>query len=125
MNEPPSLLRNDVTGTITGLRLSWSGRNPTAARSAARVLAKYGGKQQVQEVVGQSSYLSVSDRRLHFGLGAAETADLEIRWPSGAKESYAKVKADQLVIIKEGTGVVSSQKFPLTACGLPPKPILG
>ena len=75
-------------------------------------VAKYGGKQQVQEVVGQSSYVSVSDRRLHFGPGAAETVDLGdslAKWCEGV--AYAKAKADQLVTIKEGTGVVSSQKF--------------
>ena len=78
----------------------------------ARVLAKYGGKQQVQEIVGQSSFLSVNDRRLHFGLGAVETVDLEIRWPNGGVETYPKVAADHLVTIKEGTGIVDRQKFP-------------
>jgi enediyne biosynthesis protein E4 len=110
-NEPPSLLRNDMTGNNHWLKVKLIGTKSNRSGIGGRVLAKYGGKQQVQEVVGQSSYLSVSDRRLHFGLGAAETVDLEIRWPSGAKESYAKVKADHLVTIKEGTGVVSSQKF--------------
>jgi hypothetical protein len=50
----------------------------------------------------------VSDSRLHFGLGAAEFADLEIRWPNGRKESVAKVPADRLVVIKEGTGIIDS-----------------
>jgi len=34
-----------------------------------------------------SSYLSVNDARLHFGLGAATVADLEIRWPMGRSRS--------------------------------------
>jgi enediyne biosynthesis protein E4 len=86
----------------------------TSNRSAigARVIAKYGGKQRAREVLGQSSYLSVNDRRLHFGLGANETADLEIRWPNGGRESFAKVAADHLVTIKESAGIVSSEKFP-------------
>jgi hypothetical protein len=54
----------------------------------------------------------VSDHRLHFGLGANETADLEIRWPNGARESFSKVAAGQLVTIKEGAGIVHSEKFP-------------
>jgi enediyne biosynthesis protein E4 len=37
----------------------------------ARVTVQYAGKRQAQNVDGQASYLSCSDRRLHFGLGAA------------------------------------------------------
>jgi enediyne biosynthesis protein E4 len=113
-NEPPSLLRNDLSGNNHWVKVKLVGMRSNRSAIGARVIAKYGGKQQLQEVVGQSAYLSVSDRRLHFGLGAAETVDLEIRWPSGAKESYLKIAADQLVTIKEGTGIVSCQKFPLS-----------
>ena len=73
--------------------------------------ARYGGKQRAQEVLGQSSYLSVSDRRLHFGLGRSETADIEIRWPNGAKETISGVAADRLVTIREGSRVVKTEKF--------------
>ena len=45
------------------------------------------GKVQAQEVVSQSSFYSSNDPRLHFGLGSAMSADLEIRWPNGNKES--------------------------------------
>jgi enediyne biosynthesis protein E4 len=114
-NEPPSLLRNDMTGHNHWLKVKLVGTKSNRSAIGGRVLARYGGKQQVQEVVGQSAYLSASDRRLHFGLGTAESIDLEIRWPNGAKESYTKVAADQLVTIKEGTGIVGSQKFPVVA----------
>ena len=43
-------------------------------------------EKQVQTVMAQSSYLSVNDRRLHFGLGTASSANLEIRWPNGERE---------------------------------------
>ena len=78
----------------------------------ARVTARYGTKVQAQEVLGQSGFLSVSDSRLHFGLGAAQFGDLEIRWPNGSKERFPKVPADQLVVIKEGEGIIAS---PLSA----------
>jgi enediyne biosynthesis protein E4 len=48
---------------------------------------------------------------LHFGLGLATAADLTIRWPSGATETIAEVKANQLVLIREGAGVVRKQPF--------------
>jgi hypothetical protein len=47
------------------------------------------------------SYLSSNDKRLHFGLGNAETADVEVRWPSGVRQVLHGVKANQFVTIEE------------------------
>ena len=47
------------------------------------------------------SYLSASDKRLHFGLGAAETAQAEIRWPSGTRQTLNNVRADQFLEVRE------------------------
>jgi len=76
----------------------------------ARVLARYGRKIQAQEVLSQSSFYSASDRRLHFGLGGETSADLEIHWPSGMRESLKGVTANQIVVVKEGMGLVSDKK---------------
>jgi hypothetical protein len=75
------------------------------------VTAHYGGKVQAQEVLSQSSFYSASDRRLHFGLGAATRADLEIRWPNGNQERVENVLADRLVVIREGAGVVKEEAW--------------
>jgi hypothetical protein len=75
------------------------------------VVARYSGRAQAQEVTAQSSFYSANDRRLHFGLGAATSVDLTIRWPSGATETVAKVGADQLVVIREGGGIVRAQRL--------------
>jgi hypothetical protein len=77
----------------------------------ATVIASFGERKQAQAVLAQSSYLSVNDRRLHFGLGAAAKADLEIRWPNGGREVIENVAADQLVVIREGSGVVRTDPF--------------
>ena len=77
----------------------------------ARVTVHYGGKIQAQEVLSQSSFYSANDQRLHFGLGAATKADLEIRWPNGNKERAENVRADRLVVIREGAGVVREDAF--------------
>ena len=118
-NEPPSLLRNDVTGGNHWLKVKLEGVKSNRSAIGARVTAHYGGKKQAQEVLAQSSYLSVSDRRLHFGLGPAESADLEIRWPNGNLERIAKAPADRLVVVREGTGIVSSVPFPASRRSLP------
>jgi hypothetical protein len=47
------------------------------------------------------SYLSASDKRLHFGLGATETAKIEIIWPSGIHQTLNDVHADQFLEIRE------------------------
>ena len=47
------------------------------------------------------SYLSASDKRLHFGLGAAETAQVEIRWPSGTRQTLNNIRADQFLEVRE------------------------
>jgi enediyne biosynthesis protein E4 len=111
MNEPPSLLRNDVSGTGHWVKVLLAGVTSNRSAIGARVTARYGGRAQAQEVTAQSSFYSANDRRLHFGLGAATSADLTIRWPNGTEEKVPNVEADQLVIIREGAGVVQRQKF--------------
>jgi hypothetical protein len=111
MNEPPSLLRNDVSGANHWLKVLLVGVASNRSAIGAQVVAAYGERRQVQAVLAQSSYLSVNDRRLHFGLGSATTATLEIRWPNGAQEKIANVAADRLVVIREGSGVVRTDSF--------------
>jgi enediyne biosynthesis protein E4 len=60
-------------------------------------------------VTTSSSYLSSSDKRLHFGLGGDTQASLEILWPSGIKQTVKDIRADQIVQIDEPTSVNSSQ----------------
>jgi hypothetical protein len=111
LNEPPSLLRNDVTGGGHWLKILLEGVRSNRSAIGARVLARYGERVQAQEVMAQSSFYSASDRRLHFGLGPATVADLNITWPSGATEKVLGVASDQLVVIREGAGIVRTQKF--------------
>ena len=58
------------------------------------------------------SYISQNDLRIHFGLGKADKAELiEIRWPSGQLDTLKDVKANQLIVVKEGQGIVKTQTF--------------
>jgi hypothetical protein len=47
------------------------------------------------------SYLSASDKRLHFGLGAADKAKVEVVWPSGIHQVLNDVHADQFLEVRE------------------------
>jgi hypothetical protein len=110
-NEPPSLLRNDAPKDNRWIKIRLEGTKSNRSAIGARVLAHYGGKVQAQAVTSQISYLSVNDPRLHFGLGTAATADIDVFWPSGAKESYAGLAAGKLHTIKEGKGVIPGRPF--------------
>jgi peptide methionine sulfoxide reductase MsrB len=111
MNAPPSLLRNDVSSGGHWLKVLLVGTSSNRSAIGARVTARYGNRVQAQEVTAQSSFYSANDRRLHFGLGAAISAELMIRWPSGATERITGVEADQLLVIHEGSGVQRRQRF--------------
>jgi hypothetical protein len=101
MNEPPSLLRNDVTGSGHWLKVKLIGTKSNRSAIGATVIAQYGGRRQAQAVLSQTSFFSVNDFRLHFGLGPDKSADLEIRWPNGGVERIKAIAADQLITIRE------------------------
>ncbi len=110
--EPPSLLRNDLSGGEHWIKVKLIGTKSNRSAIGARVTVRYAEKVQTREVLSQSSYLSANDPRLHFGLGSAATADLEVRWPLGLVEKFTKVAANQLVFLTEGAGISRCvQKF--------------
>jgi hypothetical protein len=110
-NDPPSLLRNDVSRKNHWVKVKLTGVKSNRSAIGARVTVRYGDKVQTQEVLSQSSYLSVNDSRLHFGLGTATMADIEIRWPLGQMEKLTQVAADQLIHVREGSGITRTEKF--------------
>lgn len=110
LNEPPSLLRNDVSGNNHWLKVKLQGTKSNRSAIGARVLAKYDGKIQAQEVLSQSSFFSANDPRLHFGLGRAKSADLEIYWPSGSCQTAKGIPANQIITIREETSASLNDK---------------
>jgi hypothetical protein len=112
MNEPPSLLRTDVKSKNNWLKIKLTGTDSNRTAIGSRVKVKAGHRLQAQQVESQSSYYSVNDLRLHYGLGEATKADLiEVRWPNGKTEVIRDVPANHLVFLKEGSGIVKSVKF--------------
>jgi len=60
---------------------------------------------QYVTVTTAGSYLSSSDKRAHFGLGSAKTAQsVQIRWPSGIVQTLNNVPADQMLKVEEPAG---------------------
>ncbi len=56
---------------------------------------------QIRFATTAGSYESANDKRLHFGLGAAKSAKVEVLWPSGTHQVLPDVPADQFLEIRE------------------------
>ena len=102
-NQTPDLLRNDSINSNHWLIIETIGTQGNRDGIGARVKVTAGGISQIREVKSGSSYLSQSDMRLHFGLGAAQKADLvEVRWPSGVVDRFSNVRTNQFLQVTEG-----------------------
>jgi hypothetical protein len=112
LDAPPTLLRNDGGNRNNWIMLKCIGTRSNRSAIGARVKVTTGSHVQIDEVMSGSSYYSQSDFRLHFGLGSATTADrVEVTWPSGGRESFEKLAANQLFTLQESKGIISSRKF--------------
>lgn len=56
---------------------------------------------QTRFATAAGSYLCSNDKRLHFGLGSAETATVEVAWPSGIRQTLNNVHVDQFLEVRE------------------------
>jgi hypothetical protein len=106
MNEPPSLLRNDVTSGGHWLKVCLVGVQTNRSAIGSRVVVRYGERLQAQVVTAQASFVSANDKRLHFGLGNSTSPEVTVHWTNGSIETIAKVPPDCLITIREGHGVV-------------------
>lgn len=81
------------------LRLTGTKSNRSAVGAEVRCTAN--DRLQVRTVSGSMGYASASDLTVHFGLGEARRAAVEIRWPSGRVQRLGDVQADQRLEIAE------------------------
>ena len=105
MGEPPSLLRNTLTGNARSIKVVLEGVRSNRSAIGAVVTMVAGGSRQTLPVLSQSSFLSQNERRLHFGLGSAARVDsVQVRWPSGDRETFDGGAAGVTLHLKEGSG---------------------
>ena len=100
-NETPSLLKQTSSPSGHWILLKLAGTRSNRSALGAKVKLTAAGHMQIDEVRSGGSYLSQNDLRLHFGLGAASRADIEITWPSGARQVLNNVAGDRIVSIEE------------------------
>jgi hypothetical protein len=101
-DDPPSLLKNSGgPNHFVNIRLIGTRSNRDAI--GARVKIKSGGLTQLREIQSAGSYLSQSDLRAHFGLGATAHIDaVEVDWPSGTHQTLKDLKGDRFYTLEEG-----------------------
>ena len=112
LDGPPQLLRNDGGNRNNSVLVKTIGVKSNRDGIGARVKVVSGDLIQVDEVRSGGSYLSQNDLRLHFGLEKRTAVDLiEVRWPSGVVDTVTGVRANKIVTIKEGKGLIEQKDF--------------
>src|SRR6266702_2518468 len=108
MNDVPSLLRNDGGNKQNWIKIKLIGTKCNRTAIGARVRVVTGKHAQMDEVRSGSSVMSQGDLRLHFGVGKVDVIDvIEVKWPTTQKiERFTNVKANQILTIREGSGIV-------------------
>ena len=93
MDAPPTLLRNETEHAGSWLLVD--------APGAVRVEVTADGLVQVRHAVSGGSFVSVSDRRFHFGIGKSTTISvLKVLWPDGTSTTMEHVPANQVVAVR-------------------------
>jgi hypothetical protein len=112
MNEPLSLLVNQVKSGNHWIGIKTIGTKSNRGGIGAKIRVQAGGRVRVDEVRSGSSFDSNNDMRVHFGLGAAAKIDwVEVRWPTGLLEKFDNTKVDAVRTIQEGTGSTASSEL--------------
>jgi len=103
LNGPAKLFHNTTQNANHWILLKLSGTKSNRMGIAAKVrLTTPDGLTQSNHVTTSTGFASSSDSRVHFGLGAADTArEIEIVWPSGIKQVLRDVKGDRVVTVTE------------------------
>jgi hypothetical protein len=99
--ERATLLRNTSPGVGHWLAVRLQGTRSNRFGVGARVRVTAGGIARTQERVLGSSYLSTDSYLMHFGLGGATEAAVEVTWPSGGSSRLENLSVDRIVTIQE------------------------
>jgi hypothetical protein len=101
-NGPAWVLINETQTSNHWITLKLVGAKSNRDAIGAQVKISTLAGDQFATVSTSGSYQSSSDKRVHFGLGAEDSIrEIEIRWPSGIRQTISHPRADQIVIITE------------------------
>ena len=112
INAVPELLRSESTNQNNWIKIKTVGVKSNRDGIGARIKCTTEDGSQIDEVRSGGSYYSQNDLRVHFGLGKnMRVKALEVHWPSGQVDTLTNVAANQLIYVKEGSGIVRTATF--------------
>ena len=105
-NGPVRLLLNDSGAVRAWVSVQLKGKKSNQMGLGARVAVHRRGAPVLwRRAHTDSSYLSASDPRVHFGLGDTKTIErVEVYWPDGSKETWTDMQPNGLTALVQGTG---------------------
>jgi hypothetical protein len=103
LGEKPRILMNNALKSNHWILFDLRGRKSNrSAIGAAVTVTTSSGRKLYNHVNPSVGFMSSSDRRVHFGLGAETALDhVEIRWPSGIVQRISKPRVDQILKVDE------------------------
>jgi len=102
---PAYVLHNETATDNHWLTISLVGHRSNRDGIGAEIKLTTSAGSQVVTVSTAGSYLSASDKRAHFGLGAESVVkSVRIQWPSGVIQTLENVRADQILKVDEPVG---------------------
>jgi len=108
---PAYLFRNDGGNQQNWLRVRTIGSKSNRSGLGTMVRVSSASGAQTQMVRSGSSYASQSELTLTFGLGRdTRVSAVDVRWPSGATQTFTALPPNQMVTIDEARGLVNSRR---------------
>ena len=112
VNAVPELLHAESANQNNWIKIRTIGTKSNRDGIGARIKCVTADGAQIDEVRSGGSYYSQNDLRVHFGLGKNQKVkSIEIRWPSGQVDTLNDTAVNQLIFVKEGTGIVRASVF--------------
>ena len=107
--------RNETATDNHYLSVALESNGPNSQAVGARITVTADGQSQVREIRLGNNFASHNPAEAHFGLGPADTVDVDVRWPDGSRFSVSGVAADQRLtysqtsrqprlVVDQGTG---------------------
>ena len=110
---PARILHNETPTSNHWLLLKLVGHKSNRDAIGAEIRVTTAAGSQLATVTTASSYLSSSDKRVHFGLGGeTRVSTIEIRWPSGMVQALRDVRADQILQVDEPASQIAQAAKP-------------
>ena len=108
-NQSNSLFKNTGSGNNwIKIRCVGDPSNGSAVGAKVRIRATINGNEiwQTRQIEAASGYCSQNSYTNHFGLGNAATVlEIEIKWPSGAVETFTDIEGNNTYLVIEGNGI--------------------